>query len=108
MRLGFAQLGLMIVASIAGCGPQRGARFVTSNDPAVKIPAIKEAAQEKDTDAIPNLIKALSSDDPAVRFYAIEGLQRLTGQTQGYNYYGTDDERAAAIARWNQWLKERR
>jgi hypothetical protein len=106
MRLDLAQVGLVFLLAAAGCGPPRGAQYIASRDPAVKIPAIKVAARQQDRDAIPVLIKDLASADPAVRFYAIEGLQKITGQTMGYNYYGTDEQRAEAIARWNQWLGE--
>ena len=55
----------------------------------------------------PQLIRDLDSDDPAVRFYAIEGLQRLTGQTFDYHYYDDEIDRHPAMLKWRQWLKDR-
>ena len=53
------------------------------------------------------MVANLNDDDPAVRFYSIEGLKRLTGDDFGYRYYEDADERAAAVAKWNQWVKKR-
>ncbi|QOV87482.1 HEAT repeat domain-containing protein [Humisphaera borealis] len=84
-----------------GCGPGSGPTVsLTSDDPAGRIPAIKGAAQRKDQASVPKLVELLSSDDPAERFYAIEALRRITGKTMGYNYYGSEQERAQAIDRW--------
>jgi hypothetical protein len=40
-----------------------------------------------------------------VRFYAIEALEKLTGQTFGYAYYRDDDARRPAVEQWQAWLK---
>jgi hypothetical protein len=96
-----------VVALLIGCGPPRGARFISDPDPAVKIPAIRQAAKADDRASIPQLVKNLSSDDPAVRFYAITALRRLTdGQTFDYVYYAPEDQRRAAIDRWRAWLEQ--
>jgi hypothetical protein len=97
-----------LVCALIGCGPPRGARHISNPDPSVKIPAIKVIVKDKDWAAIPSLVKNLSSDDPAVRFYAIEGLQRMTGQTFDYRYYAREEDRAAAIDRWNEWVEAHR
>lgn len=78
-------------------------RGIADDDASFKIPAIKEAVEEKDRDAIPQLIDDLDSDDPAVRFYSIEALRRLTGETFGYRYYQSETERQPAIERWKAW-----
>src|SRR4051794_11618139 len=91
-------------ASGAGCtgpGPVVGLR---SDEVAGRIPAMKLAAEKRDRSAVPSLIDLLASDDSAERFYAIEALQRITGQTLDYHYYDTDANRAAAIERWKAWL----
>lgn len=87
---------------LAGCA--KVPRTVRSNDPEVKIPAIRESVAARDESAASELVKSLESDDPAVRFYAIEGLHRLTGEDFGYVYYADDDSRAAAVKRWQAWL----
>ena len=71
-----------------------------------KIPAIKSAVQNQDKAAVPQLVHDLDSDDPAVRFYAIEGLQRLTSETFGYLYYADAPARREAVMKWRKWLEE--
>ncbi|HVT89935.1 MAG TPA: hypothetical protein VHD56_13860 [Tepidisphaeraceae bacterium] len=89
--------------SILGCGG-RGVKSVNDPDPSLKIPAIKAAADAKDSTQVVQLVKDLSNDDPAVRFYSIGALERLTGQTFGYQYFVDDDQRAPAVERWRAWL----
>ena len=75
-------------------------------DPAVKIPAMKRAAAVGDRRQLGELVKDLQSDDPAVRMYAINTLERLTGSRNGYEYYDDDASREKAVARWQAWLTE--
>jgi hypothetical protein len=93
-------------AAAAACTAPRPPLTVTDEDPGIKIPAIKKAVREKDKSVIPRLIEELNNDDPAVRFYAIEGLEALTGQTFGYQYFQDDDARKPAIEQWKKWLAE--
>lgn len=95
---------LMVVGCLAGCVAPRGKAIVTDDDPANKIPAISTAVQKKDLGVAKQLVKDLDSDDPAVRFYSIEGLRRLTGQTFDYVYYNDAIARQPAIKRWQEWL----
>jgi hypothetical protein len=83
----------------------RARRDINDADPASKIPAIVASVHEKDLSAIRQMVADLESDDPAVRFYAIGGLQRLTGETFGYQYFVDDDQRAAAVGKWKAWLE---
>lgn len=101
--------GLFLLAGVAACGcfPQED-RHVGAVDPVNNIPAIQEAARTHDTRAVPALIKQLESDDPAIRFYAIEALYRITGKTFDYHYYDDLDERRPAVKRWQQWLAEQK
>jgi hypothetical protein len=102
-----------VAGSIPACTAPRPNYVVSDSDPSVKIPAIKRSVDRKGDDdddeagTVRQLVKDLDSDDPAVRFYAIEGLRRLTGQTFEYVYYEDADERKPAVARWNAWLTER-
>ena len=87
----------------AGCGPgpQKG---INNPDPSGKIPAMKEAVRVHDLRVAPQLVKDLASDDGAVRFYAIEALHRLTGETFGYVYYQNEEQREPALKQWKDWL----
>lgn len=97
---------LFLSLALAGCAQPKG-RGLADDDASFKIPAIKDAVEQQDDDAIPELVAALNDDDPAVRFYAIEGLRRLTGQTFDYHFYDDDPDRQAAIERWQAWLAGR-
>lgn len=101
-------VGAALFACAPGCSLFGGGRqpaTLASNDPGSKIPAIKQAVAAKDTQTAEQLVKALESNDPAVRFYAIRGLQNLTGETFGYVWY-TEDEtvRQESVDKWKQWL----
>jgi hypothetical protein len=100
-----AQLSVAILL-VVGCG---GAppRAIGDPDPSVKIPGIKDAVADKDLSDADRLVKDLESDDPAVRFYAIEGLRRLTGETHGYSYYADEAARDVAVRKWKRWLQMR-
>lgn len=90
-----------------GCSLFGGGRepiSLKSRDPASKIPAIKKAVNARDSHTAQDLIKSLESDDPAVRFYAIRGLQDLTGETFGYVWYAEEQNRRDALDKWRHWL----
>ena len=96
----------VVAALAASCTAPRPPLTVTHEDPGIKIPAIKKAVREKDKSVVPRLVEELSSDDPAVRFYAIEALEELTGETFGYQYFQDEDGRKPAIEKWKKWLAD--
>jgi hypothetical protein len=102
-----AQIACALCALVVGCTESKGPRVVKSDDPTVSIPAIQSDVRQHDQRDVAQMVQDLNDDDPAVRFYAIEGLRRLTGDDFGYQYYEDADGRAAAVAKWNQWLKQR-
>ena len=109
MRVAFT---IVVIASSAaaggagagGCNEPAGPRTVKSEDLNIKVQAIRIAADRKDLTAAPQLVKDLESDDPALRMYAIKGLQEMSGEDFGYVYYGDVEQRRPAVARWRQWL----
>ena len=86
------------------CTAPRGPLVVTNPDPSVKIPAMERAVREKDSTALPQLVKDLDSDDAAVRMYANHALEQLTGEHFGFKYFAGEDEREAAAQKWREWL----
>jgi hypothetical protein len=107
---GFLVVGA-VAALLCSCAPAPGPRSVDNPDPLIKIPAIKAAVKDHNTSAEGQMIADLQSDDPAVRFYAIEGLKRLNGgENLGYDFYREpDDPRLQeAVKRWQEWLAARR
>ena len=95
---------LVLVCGFTGCTDTLGTPSLTSRDPLLKVPAIKSAAVNDDRSNEAQMVADLSSDDAAIRFYSIQGLSRLTGNTYGYHYYDNDEQRRAAVDRWKAWL----
>jgi hypothetical protein len=100
--------GWILALAVVGwsCTAPRPAPNIADPDPQVKIAGIKQAAAKRDGSAVPALVEELNSDDPAVRFYAQEALQRITGEGFGYQFYLDEDERKPSLERWHEWLKQ--
>lgn len=92
------------MASTICCSGPAPKPNVFSDDTGEAITGMKRAARSKDRSALPELVKDLDSDDSAIRFYAIEALQQITGQDLGYQYYQDEDDRKPAVERWKKWL----
>jgi len=56
-----------------------------------------------DWSGIPVLIEALADEDPYHRYKAIGVLADHTNQNLGYDYRAAEDERTAAVGRWENW-----
>jgi hypothetical protein len=98
---------LVFVAMVCvGCRAPRGSVSIHSEDPDLAIHAIRQDVSEKNTTDVPTMVANLQSDDPAIRFYSIQGLRRLTHNDFGYRYYESDEQRAPATALWQKWLKQ--
>jgi len=70
--------------------------------------AVVEAAAKNDQSpaTIRSLIEQLDSFDPAMRMLSIRTLERLTGQTLGYDTTAPDWDRNLAVERWVAWYHE--
>jgi hypothetical protein len=97
---------IAITLAVAGCSAPPPVVEVTNPDPSGKIPAMKKAVRERDMKVVRQLVKDLDSDDGAVRLFAIEALQKLTGQRYGYDYYADEVQRRPALSAWQQWLAQ--
>lgn len=100
-----ARLPLIAAAALtplAGCLDHHRTGFKDA-DPPARFRAIEAAATDRDQSSIPSLITALLSDDPMERFLAIHTLERLTGQTLGYQHSAPRAERLAGAERWQAW-----
>ncbi|HUB26001.1 MAG TPA: hypothetical protein VL992_11280 [Tepidisphaeraceae bacterium] len=99
-------LGGLVLCGVGTSCIARDPASITSQDPDCLIPAIKEGVIAKDRKIIPYLVDNLQSDDSAVRFYSIDGLERLTGHDFGYVFYADEDQRKEAYLRWKKWLAQ--
>ena len=80
---------------------------MNSRDPGERIHAIVEAGEQGRQEAVPLLVDRLEDEDEAVRFFAIQSLERITGESRGYRYYDPPGLRARAVRRWRSWVQAR-
>ncbi|MBX3316979.1 MAG: HEAT repeat domain-containing protein [Phycisphaeraceae bacterium] len=100
-------LGLSLLLTALGACTKPVPKGLDSYDPTGRIEAMLEVAAKNDTTKIPQLISALDSDDSAVRLTAIRTLERMTGQTLGYDHAAPERERRVATDRWVEWYQGR-
>ena len=96
-----------VLLAVSACSPfNRKVTFsdLESQDPLIRIRAMKWACDNNVHEAVPPLVDSLQSDDEAVRFYAIQTLRRITGTDCGYDYKSPADRRAAAVKHWREIL----
>ncbi len=101
-------LVLGAIALLPGCAPAASTGGFHSPNPASKLYAIRMAGETRDRTAIPQLVEQLDSDDPAVRVFAINALERITNQRLGYNPYVDEVDRRSAIEAWVDAVKSNR
>lgn len=105
-RAAYAVLCVASIGAVPGCIPPSPRGF-DSPDPIQRMAAITEAGMSEDESAIPDLIRMLESTDPGARLLAIRSLERLTGQTLGYDYAAPMWERSRAVEQWKAWARTR-
>ena len=103
MVLVFAAAGAVLLSSCAGGGPTLYQRL-QDEDAKVRIAAVVEAGQTKDRKALALLVERLNDSEKDVRLYAIIALERITGQTLGYQFYEPSEARERAVERWRQYV----
>ncbi len=95
---------------LAGCqlgGPRATDGGFDSENPGAILYAIHQAGETKDESAVLPLIELLDHDDPAVRLFAINALERITGKADrfGYDPYASEHDRRTAIDQWVTWAE---
>lgn len=101
-------LPLALVLGGLSCTAPQPAPNIKDPESAVKIAGIRQAADRKDRSVLPDLVAALDNDDPAVRLFAIETLEKFAGERFGYEYYYDEEVRKPSMARWQEWLKQQK
>lgn len=108
LRTALTHAGLVAVSlgwAGACSSPPRG---FASPDPGARLDAIVDAAADEDPGAVRPLIVLLESDDPAVRLAAIRTLERITGETFGYDFAAPAWKRREQVDRWEAWYRDTR
>jgi hypothetical protein len=75
-----------------------------SSDRLLRYEAATAMVRMGDRRGLPTLIDGLEDPDPLVRARSILVLNERTGEMKGYKADGKPMDRAAAIARWRDWL----
>ncbi len=104
-RAAYVAAAAASILAAAGCIPPIPEGF-DSPDPAMRLRAIAEAGERRDTSAVPDLIEQLESTDPGARLLAIRALERITGETLGYDYAAPLWARGEAVDRWRRWYEQ--
>jgi hypothetical protein len=104
--------GFMLPLALAfvglGCTAPESSPNIADPETAVKIAGIRQAVDHKDRRALPALVAELNNDDPAVRLFAIEALEKFAGERFGYEYYLDEEQRKPFLAKWQEWLKQQK
>jgi hypothetical protein len=106
MRQDVVAILVISTGLLVSCAPSATEGGFDSANPAARLYAIEEAAEQHDQSAVPHLVEQLDADDPAVRFLAITALERLTDETFGYRYYDPPWARQATIDRWVRYVEQ--
>ena len=117
----YQRIGLLALAAgslaLAGChAPRQGLERLESPDPGQRIAAIVDltnrasgsslpsVGRPRPADLIARLVDRLEDEDEGVRFYAVLGLEKLTGTRLGYGYGDPIRQRRAAVGRWRAFV----
>jgi hypothetical protein len=92
--------------TMGACSSPQPRADVTSTVPEERALGLAEVGQQEDRARIPEVVALLDSADPGIRMFAIRTLERLTGETLGYDYAAAEHERAEAVDRWVRWVAE--
>jgi len=96
----------MMLLAVSGCAPVPVGFDAPSE--LRRLDAVVEAAQKDDRspETIRHIIEQLDSFDPAMRMISIRTLERLTGETLGYDYAAPVWERSLAVDHWVDWYEQ--
>lgn len=105
-------LALLVLLSSTGCqlgGPRATDGGFDSENPGAILYAIHQAGEARDKSAVLPLIELLEHDDPAVRLFSINALERITGREDrfGYDPYASEYQRRKSIDQWVAWAQEK-
>ena len=93
------------VGALGGCSQPKVEADIDSDVPQERLMGLAESVRANDRSAARAYVEMLESQDPAVRMFAIGALERMTGETKGYDFAAPERERAAAVAAWAAWAE---
>lgn len=96
---------VMVLALAAGCAKVPVGFDAPSEVRRLDAVVAAAAADDRRPETIRNLIRQLDSFDPAMRMLSIRTLERMTGQTLGYDHAAPEWARSLAIDKWVAWYE---
>ncbi|MEM8883992.1 MAG: HEAT repeat domain-containing protein [Planctomycetota bacterium] len=75
-------------------------------DPHVRFACAHALALERQASALPLLLALLEDGEPHMRFQTVVLLRQLAGKRHDFAAYGSEEQRAAGVARWRRWARE--
>jgi len=105
MRAGL--LGALTCAMLSACGSIDSSTKLQSPDANTRMDALLKAGNSGNENKVPEIVPALQSEDPLVRWAAQQSLEKLTGTTLGYGWSDSPSNRAAATQKWVAWCKNK-
>lgn len=97
------RLLLIPVVLLAGCAPIPVGFDAPSETKRQDAIVAAAASGDRSPQTLRGLISQLDSPDPATRMLAIRTLERLTGQTFGYDYSDPSWKRERFVQAWVDW-----
>lgn len=116
MRFRFTPVRVGVLAGVlfvaGGCRPKPWTfpASINSPRPEERAAAVRQAvdwsyASDAERRAVLEmLVGRLEDEDPAVRFFAIIALEKMTGTRLGYVYHAPLDERLRAVQSWRRYM----
>ena len=98
---------LVCAALLCACGSIDSATKLQSPDANTRMDAVLKAGESGNEKTVPQIVPALQSEDPLVRWAAQQSLQKLTGTTLGYGWSDSPSKRAEATQKWVLWCKDK-
>ena len=105
MRAGL--LGALACALLSACGSIDSSTKLQSPDANTRMDAVLKAGNSGNENKVPEIVPALQSEDPLVRWAAQQSLEKLTGTTLGYGWSDSPSKRAEATQKWVLWCKDK-
>jgi HEAT repeat protein len=100
-------LSALACALLSACGSMDSSTKLQSPDANTRMDAVLKAGNSGNENTVPEIVPALQSEDPLVRWAAQQSLEKLTGTTLGYGWSDSPSNRAAATQKWVAWCKNK-
>ncbi|MSR33791.1 MAG: HEAT repeat domain-containing protein [Phycisphaerales bacterium] len=102
-----ALLGVLLGVLLGACDSMDSDAKLQSPDATTRMNAVLTAGNSGNEKTVPQIVPALQSEDPLVRWAAQQSLEKLTGTTLGYGWSDSPNKRYQATQKWVLWCKEK-